>query len=68
MQKCNPAIIPRNHRVEEALEAAVKHGDYSVMERFLGVLSSPYGYSEEQREYTTLPEPSCGPYRTFCDT
>ena len=34
MKSSNPAIIPRNHRVEEALEAAEK-GDYSVMERFL---------------------------------
>lgn len=68
MQKCNPAIIPRNHRVEEALEAAVEHGDYRVMERLLEVLSCPYAHSEEQKEYSTLPRPSCHPYRTFCGT
>ena len=48
MQNSNPAIIPRNHRVEEALEAAVKKGDYSVMERLLDVLSNPYTHSPEQ--------------------
>ncbi|MFD3449427.1 YdiU family protein [Microbacteriaceae bacterium 4G12] len=67
MQSNNPAIIPRNHRVEEALEAAVERGDYSVMERLVAVLSNPYAYSAEQVEYTTLPE-STTPYRTFCGT
>ena len=33
MRDSNPALIPRNHRVEAALEAAVNQGDYSVMER-----------------------------------
>lgn len=68
MYSSNPAIIPRNHRVEEALEAAVKHEDYSVMERLLEVLSNPYAYSPEQAEYTTLPEASSCQYRTFCGT
>lgn len=68
MKKSNPSIIPRNHRVEEALEAAVKHEDYSVMERLLKVLSCPYDYLPEQEDYTTLPPPSSQPYRTFCGT
>ncbi|BFH14296.1 YdiU family protein [Paenibacillus melissococcoides] len=68
MRDSNPAIIPRNHRVEEALEAAVEQGDYSVMERLLAVLANPYAYSPEQAEYAALPEPSACPYRTFCGT
>ncbi len=68
MKDSNPAIIPRNHRVEVALEAAVKQGDYNVMKQLLDVLSNPYAHSPEQREYTTLPEPSTLPYRTFCGT
>ena len=68
MRNSNPAIIPRNHRVEEALEAAVEHGDYSVMHRLLNALADPYAYSPEQEEYAVLPVPSCGPYRTFCGT
>lgn len=68
MQRSNPAVIPRNHRVEEALEAAVKQGDYSVMERLLDALSRPYDYPKEQDYYSTLPEPSACPYRTYCGT
>jgi len=68
MRTSNPAIIPRNHRVEAALEAAVKQGDYSVMEQLLGVLSSPYAHSPEQADYCKLPALSTTPYRTFCGT
>ncbi|MFJ5714727.1 YdiU family protein [Neobacillus sp. NPDC093127] len=68
MQNSNPAIIPRNHRVEEALEAAVQHGDYSVMEKLLDVLSNPFAHTSEQAVYSTLPAPSTQPYRTFCGT
>lgn len=68
MHNANPAIIPRNHRVEAALEAAVRQGDYSVMERLLTALSKPYEYSPEQAEYSMPPIPSSCPYRTFCGT
>ncbi|APB72478.1 YdiU family protein [Paenibacillus polymyxa] len=68
MRSSNPAIIPRNHRVEEALEAAVEREDYRVMEQLLEVLSNPYAYSTEQEIYSTLPEESTCPYRTFCGT
>ncbi|MEK6264183.1 MAG: YdiU family protein [Clostridium sp.] len=68
MRNSNPAIIPRNHRVEDALDAAVNQSDYSVMERLLDVLSSPYAYSKEQTDYSTLPALSTRPYRTFCGT
>lgn len=68
MQSCNPALIPRNHRVEAALEAAVNQEDYSVMERLLDVLSAPYAHSHEQADYSTLPALSTRPYRTFCGT
>jgi serine/tyrosine/threonine adenylyltransferase len=67
MRASNPAVIPRNHRVEEALEAA-ERGDISVMERLLQVLSKPYEHSTEQEEYCTLPQPSNRPYKTFCGT
>lgn len=68
MRSSNPSIIPRNHRVEEALEVAVKEGDYSVMEKLVKVLSTPYVYTSEQEEYSKLPPPSNCPYRTFCGT
>lgn len=66
MKSSNPAIIPRNHQVEAALEAA-EQGDLSVMERLLTVLSNPYAYSDEQVEYSALPE-TTKPYRTYCGT
>lgn len=68
MRSSNPAVIPRNHRVEEALEAAVEQGDYSVMERLLAVLSKPYAHAPEQAEYAAPPEASACPYQTFCGT
>ncbi|MFJ7738692.1 YdiU family protein [Lysinibacillus sp. NPDC097287] len=68
MKDNNPAVIPRNHRVEEALEAAVEQGDYSVMERLLKILSNPFAHLPEQDEYATLPLQSNCPYQTFCGT
>lgn len=68
MKSSNPAVIPRNHRVEEALEAAVNRGDFSIMERLLNVLSKPYAHMPEQAEYCTLPADANRPYRTFCGT
>jgi uncharacterized protein YdiU (UPF0061 family) len=66
MQRHNPAFIPRNHKVEEALAAAVKDNDLSVMERLLAVLAAPYDHSRHLPEYS---EPSSlESYRTFCGT
>lgn len=68
MKRSNPSVIPRNHRVEEALKAAAKDGDYSVMDRLLEVLKNPYANLPEHEEYKKLPPPSSCPYRTFCGT
>jgi|SRR5690554_1448997 len=67
MRNSNPALIPRNHRVEEALAAALT-GDYGVMNQLLDVLAKPYAYLPEQEEYAQLPPPSPIPYRTYCGT
>lgn len=67
MRDSNPAVIPRNHRVEAALEAAVEEGDYGVMKQLLDVLSNPYEHTTEQVKYATLPE-SQNPYQTYCGT
>jgi len=68
MKKNNPGVIPRNHRVEEALEAAVDNRDYSVMERLLEVLSNPYSPSPEHTDYCALPADPNRPYQTYCGT
>lgn len=67
MKKFNPVVIPRNHRVEEALKAA-ENGDLSVIEKLHSVLLKPFDYSIDNEEYRKLPPPtSCG-YKTFCGT
>lgn len=68
MQAHNPAFIPRNHKVEEALEAAVKDQDLSVMNRLLKVLAHPFDYSADQPEYSTPPAADGEPYQTYCGT
>ncbi|MDN8587587.1 YdiU family protein [Paenibacillus sp. 11B] len=68
MRNSNPAVIPRNHRVEEALEQAENHGDLSVMEKLLAVLSNPFAHSPEQAEYAELPAQCNTSYQTFCGT
>ena len=68
MKNNNPAVIPRNHRVEEALESAVKDGDFGVMDRFLEVLSKPYEHSKDQEIYKELPKETGCKYKTFCGT
>jgi uncharacterized protein YdiU (UPF0061 family) len=61
----NPAVIPRNHRVEQALSAA-EQGDFSVMHNLLAVLRNPYEASEE---YSKPPESkNACKYKTFCGT
>lgn len=68
MQSVNPAIIPRNHRVEEALAAAEKHDDLSVLHRLLAALASPFEMrADRPAEYRDPPADESG-YRTFCGT
>ena len=67
MRHVNPAIIPRNHRVEEALAAAEDHNDLSVLNRLLNVLATPYEAGPGSEIYQMLPSDD-GNYRTFCGT
>lgn len=67
MRRSNPAVIPRNHRVEEAL-AAAEDGDLSVMQRLLEALADPYSLTPGQEAYCTVPAKTDRPYRTYCGT
>jgi uncharacterized protein YdiU (UPF0061 family) len=67
MRRHNPAVIPRNHRVEEALAAAADGDDFSVMARLLDVLASPFDHDRDLPAFSE-PGPSERPYRTFCGT
>ena len=68
MRAHNPAVIPRNHKVEEALAAAQERGDLSVMQRLLEVLAKPYEEGAQQSEYRTPSGLAPGAYQTFCGT
>lgn len=67
MRSANPAIIPRNHKVEEAL-AAANYGDLSFFERLLQAVERPYEDRPEFEAYTVPPKPEERVLQTFCGT
>ena len=67
MQAKNPAVIPRNHRVAEAI-AAAESGDYSVFERLLAALEQPYEERQEYADFMQPPQPAEKVLKTFCGT
>ncbi|AHE97803.1 protein adenylyltransferase SelO [Thioalkalivibrio paradoxus] len=68
MRAANPAVIPRNHRVEQALDAAVQSGDLGPVHRLLQVLADPYDTRHDGSEYRRPPPPDQRVYQTFCGT
>ena len=64
MQRNNPCVIPRNHKVEEAL-AAANAGDLNPFNQMLQVLEDPYQENESSAPYQ---ESGREPYQTFCGT
>lgn len=68
MDAVNPAIIPRNHLVEEALAAAVARQDFAPFESLLHALSRPFAARPAGDRYSQPPEPSEQVYQTFCGT
>ncbi|MFM2390813.1 MAG: hypothetical protein RLZZ437_2368 [Pseudomonadota bacterium] len=67
MNRVNPAVIPRNHLVEQALEAAT-HGDMAPFDALLAAITDPFA-PETRREAFALPAPEgLAPYVTFCGT
>ena len=67
MKSNNPIIIPRNHKVEEALAEADK-GSLDKMKKLLAILKNPYDNQNNIEEYQ-LPAPySNEKYQTFCGT
>lgn len=68
MRRVNPAYIPRNHRIEEALAAASERGDLGPFETLLEVLSRPYEPEARFAAYENPPRPEERVLRTFCGT
>jgi len=67
MCSVNPAIIPRNHRVQAALEAA-ENGDYGLFRKLLEILQRPYDDQAEGSAYSQPPQSSERVLQTFCGT
>ena len=65
MDQVNPAYIPRNHKVEEALAAATA-GDTAPFERLLEVVLRPFEERPGLEEFASPAPPGMGEYRTFC--
>ena len=68
MRSSNPAVIPRNHLVEAALEAAVRDNDLAPFDKLLAALSSPFEETTENVDYRSPPPVSDQTYQTFCGT
>jgi uncharacterized protein YdiU (UPF0061 family) len=67
MRSSNPAVIPRNHRVEQAIQAAVA-GDYEPFLTLQRVLSTPFDLAPEDQDFAKPPEPGEEVRETFCGT
>ena len=68
MRAVNPAYIPRNHRIEQVIAAAVEHNDFSPFAELSAVLAQPY---RQQRGFESYADPPAAGERvlqTFCGT
>ncbi|HYI29126.1 MAG TPA: hypothetical protein VD863_14905, partial [Bradyrhizobium sp.] len=68
MRSVNPAFIPRNHRIEAVIEAAVNRDDYAPFEEMLAVLAKPYQDQPDFAGYADPPRPEQCVLQTFCGT
>lgn len=67
MRAVNPRVIPRNHLVEAALNAAGE-GDLQPFERLLSLVRNPYSPDDIPGTYLSGPPPGTPAYVTFCGT
>ncbi|MCL6282995.1 YdiU family protein [Ruegeria sp. 2012CJ41-6] len=67
LHAANPSVIPRNHRIEQLIEAAVT-GDYAPFHRLNAVLSTPYADHPDATDLTRPPTESEVVQATFCGT
>ena len=68
MDRMNPIYVPRNHRVEEALTAAVEHGDLGLFDSLLAVLERPFDERPGLAAYAAPAADGNPGFRTFCGT
>jgi len=67
MRSNNPLVIPRNHKVEEALESA-NNDNLNSLKNLLRILEKPYEDKKKINEYQFPAPPSDKIYKTFCGT
>lgn len=68
MRAVNPALIPRNHRVEAAIAAIVERGDLGPFEELHAALAKPYEDDPRFAHLTAPPQPEERVLQTFCGT
>ena len=68
MNAVNPLYIPRNHKIEEALDAAVNDNDFELFRSMLNVVSEPYFFRPGFDKYAEPSLSNAEPYVTFCGT
>ncbi len=67
MNRVNPAFIPRNHKIEEVIEAGLKD-DFSLFYEMNQVLQRPFEEQKEFSSYQSAPSPGQTVQATFCGT
>lgn len=67
MKSVNPAVIPRNHKVEEALQAG-EEGDITPFHNLISALDMPYEEGDHLLPYQAPPQPGEKVLQTFCGT
>ena len=68
MLAVNPAFIPRNHLIEEAIDAATLENDFQPFQQLVDVLEKPYAYAANSSRYALSPTPAQIVSKTFCGT
>ena len=68
MYEANPLVIPRNHLVEEALNAATENNDLTKVKELLKILKDPYKNKSNIDHYQSTPIPGKERYKTYCGT
>ena len=68
MTRANPALIPRNHLVEEVIAAAVQNADFTPFHRWVDTLRNPHRFEPGMDHYARPPRPDEIVRATFCGT
>ncbi len=68
MRAVNPKYIPRNHRIEQLIEAAVEREDFAPFEKLLNVVARPFDEQPDAEEYAAEPGLNERVTQTFCGT